>query len=122
MTREEKEKAIKCLKWFREYNEEDYCAGDRIKDKYDDLYYLVTEQDFEIFDMIIGWLEQDPKTDYKSFCEWVASEIFTEDWELNKDSFAEIACRKLSKLGIVASEGDVWTLKKSEVANEQIQA
>lgn len=59
--------------------------------------------------------EQVTKTDYKSFAEWVASEIFTEDWEFNKDSFAEIACRKLSKLGIVTSEGDVWRLKESEV-------
>ncbi len=61
-------------------------------------------------------LEQEPKTDYKSFAEWVASEIFSEDWEINKNSFEEIACRKLNKLGIVASEGDTWKLNESEVS------
>lgn len=58
--------------------------------------------------------EQEPRTDYKAFVEWVASEIFSEDWEFNKDSFAEVACRKLSKLGIATSEGDAWKLKESE--------
>lgn len=59
-------------------------------------------------------LDQEQKADYKSFCEWVANEIFSENWEYNKDSFAEIACRKLEKLGIVAGEGDEWKLKESE--------
>lgn len=40
-------------------------------------------------------------TEQKSFIEWVASEIFDDDWEFNNDAFAEIACRKLVKLGIV---------------------
>lgn len=60
------------------------------------------------------WLEQEPITDYKTFTEWVATEIFSEDWERNKDSFAEIACRKLTKLGLVKAEGDNWVLKESE--------
>lgn len=58
MTREE---AIKALKWFKEYNEEDYCGGDRIQDEYGDWYYKITEQDFEAFDMAIKALEQIPK-------------------------------------------------------------
>lgn len=69
-------------------------------------------------DLIFKALEQDSKTDYKSFCEWVAGEIFTESWEYNKDSFAEIACRKLEKLGIVAREDDIWKLRESEGKNE----
>ena len=44
------------------------------------------------------------------FVQWVASEIFDECWEYNKDAFAEIACRKLEKLGIVRANGDVWEL------------
>lgn len=47
------------------------------------------------------------------FARWVASEIFDE-WEYNKDSFAEIACRKLEKLGIVRAKGDEWELIESE--------
>ena len=57
MTREE---AIKKIKWFREYNEDDFGEGDRIQDKFGDWYYLVTEQDFEAFDMAIKALEQEP--------------------------------------------------------------
>jgi hypothetical protein len=57
MTREE---AIKKIKWFREYNEDDFGGGDRIQDKFGDWYYLVTEQDFEAFDMAIKALEQEP--------------------------------------------------------------
>lgn len=40
-------------------------------------------------------------TEQKSFIEWVASEIFSDEWEFNKDAFVEIACKKLVKLGIV---------------------
>ncbi len=53
-------------------------------------------------------LEQEPKTNYKNFAEWVASEIFDEYWEYNKDGFEEIACRKLAKLGLVKAEDDKW--------------
>jgi hypothetical protein len=63
MTREEREKAIKALKWFKEYNEEDYCGGDRIQDEHGDWYYRITEQDLETFDMIIKALEQEPILD-----------------------------------------------------------
>ena len=50
--------------------------------------------------------EQEPY----DFAEWVATEIFDEMWEYNKDAFAEIACRKLAKLGIVRAKGDEWEL------------
>jgi len=40
-------------------------------------------------------------TEQKSFIDWVASEVVSEYWEFNNDGFAEIACRKLVKLGIV---------------------
>ena len=53
-------------------------------------------------------LEQESAT--KQFAKWVAKEIFDDMWEYNIDSFAEIACRKLSKLGIVRSAGDEWEL------------
>ena len=36
----------------------------------------------------------------KDFIKWVIDEIWDEElWELNHSSFAEIACRKLVKLG-----------------------
>lgn len=57
MTREE---AIQALKWFKEYKqlkEEDY----RIQDENGDWYYLVTEHDFEAFELAIKALEQEPR-------------------------------------------------------------
>ena len=59
---------------------------------------------------------QEPKTE--QFAKWVAREIFDDMWEYNKDTFAEIACRKLAKLGIVRAKGDEWELvepQESEV-------
>lgn len=52
--------------------------------------------------------EQEPKTG--QFAEWVAREIFDDMWEYNKDAFAEVACRKLAKLGLVKEDGDEWVL------------
>lgn len=63
-------------------------------------------------DMAIKELEQKPKAG--QFAKWVANEIFDDMWEYNKDAFAEIACRKLEKLGIVKASGDVWELVKQE--------
>ena len=62
-------------------------------------------------DILEKQAEQEPKTDYKAFTEWVANEIFSEEWEFNKDSFAEIACRKLAEMGIVKADGDKWVLE-----------
>lgn len=44
------------------------------------------------------------------FANWVAEEIFDENWEYNKDAFAELTCRRLAKLGIVRAKGDEWEL------------
>ena len=52
-----------------------------------------------------------------AFALWVADEIFDEEWENNKDSFAEIACRKLEKLGLVRQEGDEWIKESSDDSN-----
>lgn len=44
----------------------------------------------------------------EEFARWVAAEIIDEEmWALNYLSFAEIACRKLTKLGIMQeSDGE----------------
>ena len=65
------------------------------------------------YDVAINALEQEPKME--QFAKWVATEIFDDMWEYNKDSFAEIACRKLAKLGIVRAKGDEWELVETEV-------
>ena len=64
-----------------------------------------------------GTLEYvNPKTE--QFAKWVATEIFDDMWEYNKDAFAEIACRKLAKLGIVRANGDEWELVESQEGEE----
>ena len=64
------------------------------------------------YDVAIKALEQSPEMD--QFAKWVAAEIFDDMWEYNKDAFAEIACRKLAKLGIVRAKGDEWELVERE--------
>ena len=66
------------------------------------------DETHEFCEIAIKALEQEPKTE--QFAEWVAREIFNDEWEYNKDAFAEIACRKLAKLGIVRAKGDEWEL------------
>ena len=68
------------------------------------------------YDVAIKALEQSPKMD--QFAKWVATEIFDDMWEYNKDSFAEIACRKLAKLGIVRAKGDEWELVEPQESEE----
>ena len=46
----------------------------------------------------------------EQFAKWVATEIFDDNWEYNKDAFAELACRRLAKMGIVKANGDKWEL------------
>jgi hypothetical protein len=57
------EEVRKKLEWFKKYNEEDYCGGDRIQDEKGNWYYLITDEDFEAFDVAIKALEQEPILD-----------------------------------------------------------
>ena len=74
----------------------------------------ITVEELQKFIDAIKVLEQEPKTE--QFAKWVATEIFDDMWEYNKDAFAEIACRKLAKLGIVRVKGDEWELVESEAS------
>ena len=59
-----------------------------------------------------------PQPKAEQFAKWVAGEIFDDMWEYNKDAFAEIACRKLAKLGIVIRMGDEWELIDPQESEE----
>jgi len=59
-----------------------------------------------------------PQTKIGQFAKWVAKEIFDDMWDYNKDAFAEIACRKLAKLGIVRANGDEWELVEPQESEE----
>ena len=54
----------------------------------------------------------------EQFAKWVATELFDDNWEYNKDAFAEIACRKLAELGIVRANGDEWELVELQGSEE----
>lgn len=60
---------------------------------------------------VIETIEQEPKTEYRSFCEFVAKTVMEEDFEINARANAEIFCRKLADLGIVKADGDMWILE-----------
>ena len=73
---------------------------------------IFTPWNKEFTEALTDILEQSPKIE--QFVKWVATEIFDDMWEYNKDAFAEIACRKLAKLGIVRAKGDEWEMVESE--------
>jgi hypothetical protein len=77
----------------------------------------IQRRDIEVLDMAIKALEQE--SNMEQFVEWVATEIFDEDWKYNADVFAEIACRKLAKLGIVRKNGGTWELVEPQNREEE---
>ena len=85
------------------------CANCDIVQKVEDLN--------NAYDVAIKALEQEPKME--QFAKWVATEIFDDMWEYNKDSFAEIACRKLAKLGIVRAKDDEWELVEPQESEKE---
>ena len=77
----------------------------------------------EVCKFLVDYMEilekqmQEPKA--VEFAEWVATEIFDENWEYNKDAFTELACRKLAKLGIVKAKGDEWELVEPQESEDK---
>ena len=59
-------------------------------------------------------LKESSGESFKDFAEFVAEEIFSEEWEFNKDSFSEIACRKLYKLGVIDKTNDEWVYRENK--------
>ena len=58
----DKKEAVSRLKWFRDYNEEEYCGGDRVEIN-GEWYYKIDDRDLEAFDEAIKALEQEPCED-----------------------------------------------------------
>mgnify|MGYP003289097914 CR=1 FL=1 len=50
------------------------------------------------------------QSEAEQFARWVATKIFSGMFEDDPVTFAELACRKLAKLGIIKADGDEWTL------------
>lgn len=50
----------------------------------------------------------------EEFARWVAAEVIDEEmWELNHQAFAEIACRKLVRLGIMRNSDGKYSYKEA---------
>lgn len=82
--------------------------------------YLITEAlDMVAFLCVKQEPSVRPQEQTGQFAEWVAREIFDDMWEYNKDAFAEIACRKLAKLGIVREKGNEWELVEPQEGSEE---
>ena len=50
----------------------------------------------------------DDVSDLADFAEWVAGMVCSDDFEEYADEFAEMACRKLWRLGFVRMNGEEW--------------
>ena len=66
--------------------------------------------------MSFMWKKSMSENNLLSFAKWVANEIFEISGEWDTESFKEIACRKLNKLGIVDKVDNEWKYtQESEV-------
>ena len=95
-----------------------------MSDVYNTLEFLPTNIEanriIDSFDRVLE--EEELITAYSmayNFAEWVANEIFSDNWEFNKNSFEEIACRKLVKLGIVEEVDGQYRLKSDKKSEHQ---
>ena len=81
-----------------------------IFDEYDEPKYAALSK-------AIFALKAEKTEPYIEFCEWVADTVLYEDFEdkWTLGAFAEVACRKLHKIGLVRKDGEYWTM--DEVKN-----
>ena len=78
----------------------------------------IMEQMLDVKPIFVDVADKEQELKTEQFARWVAREIFDENWECNKEAFAEFACRKLAKLGIVIRMGDEWELIESQIESE----
>lgn len=50
----------------------------------------------------------------KDFIKWVISQLFDDDFELNSGAFAELACRRLTKLGYLEEKDGYYYVKEND--------
>ena len=47
---------------------------------------------------------------YQDFASWLASAVLQDDWEESSDFYAEVICRKLTKLGHLKVEDNKYMM------------
>lgn len=65
----------------------------------------------EAIDLAVKALKEKPQAEWIEFAQWVAKEVLDNYFEESSGAFAEIACRKLVKLGLVEVENNVYKMK-----------
>jgi len=125
MTNKEKEKeAIKALKWLVEHakgeglNHVD-CVSVEALDVAITSLEEIPEYPFYAEAYQTGYEEakkefERPQGEWIEFARWVAKEVLDNYFEESSGAFAEIACRKLVKLGLVEVKDNVYKMKGSE--------
>lgn len=56
----------------------------------------------------------DDVSDLSDFTEWVAGMVCSDDFEEYASEFAELACRKLWRLGYIVKDGEDWKRGEDE--------
>ena len=75
------------------------------------------EKDIEAYDIAIDTMRKYQQLE--DFARWVATEVIDEDmWTYNHLSFAELACRKLVKLGIMQESDGEYSYEVVEDGND----
>lgn len=98
---------------------EDAISRQAVFDVIDDIDKTTCMNEYHVIvDAIDKLPSVNPQPKMGQFAKWVATEIFDDMWEYNKDAFAELACRKLAKLGIVRAKGDKWELVEPQESED----
>ena len=63
-------------------------------------------------EQLAEWLKE--LKDLRAFAKWVRGEVLDDYFEESSGAFAEIACRKLTKLGYTEVDGGVYKKKEGE--------
>ena len=66
----------------------------------------------EEHEQLAEWLKE--LQDLRAFAKWVRGEVLDNYFEESSGAFAEIACRKLTKLGYTEVDGDVYKKKEKD--------
>ena len=76
-----------------------------------------TDMDFAKECYAVGYEDgktERPQGEWIDFARWVAKEVLDDYFEESSGAFAEIACRKLVKLGLVEVKDNVYKMKGGE--------
>lgn len=97
-------------------------SGDTEDDEYQ-IYHVLPDYDpIKIKkSIVLEYLEKKDKEEevMEEFIKWVASEVAYEEFVENAESFAEIACRKLVKLGFMKEENGYYYDLNAEEEEEE---